>query len=193
MPKYPQERKRFLKELSLHILDIAQNSIAAGAKTIRITYFEQGDILALTIEDDGQGMEPGFLARSSDPFTTTRKTRSVGLGLPFLRLSAELTGGSFGIESTPGKGTTVTANIILINRCPAVRDLAASLRIDQGGSRLEIIWTHRKDNRAIRWHRNTRADWGMSPLTAGGVRLDPRVYFGAGKCSYFIIQGGRAR
>ena len=98
-----------MKELSLHILDIAQNSISAGACALDLTLAEENGWLTITVADDGRGMSPEFLATVTDPFTTTRTTRKVGLGLPLLRLAAEQTGGSFSIESEPGKGTTVTA------------------------------------------------------------------------------------
>ena len=74
-----------MKELSLHLLDIAQNSIAAGAHHVDLTVEEAGDRITLTVADDGCGMSPEFLAQVTDPFTTTRTTRKVGLGLPLLR------------------------------------------------------------------------------------------------------------
>ena len=98
-----------MKEIALYTLDIAQNSITAQARRLDITLTEEGKTITLSIRDDGTGMAPELLARVSDPFTTTRTTRAMGLGLPLLRLAAEQTGGSFSIESEPGKGTTVTA------------------------------------------------------------------------------------
>ena len=98
-----------MKEIALYTLDIAQNSITARARHLDIALEEGLEAITLTIADDGTGMSPELLARVSDPFTTTRTTRKVGLGLPLLRLAAEQTGGSFSIESEPGKGTTVTA------------------------------------------------------------------------------------
>ena len=98
-----------MKELSLHLLDIAQNSIAAGARHVDLTVEEHGGLLQLTVADDGRGMSPEFLANVTDPFTTTRTTRKVGLGLPLLRLAAEQTGGGPRGESQVGVGTSVTA------------------------------------------------------------------------------------
>lgn len=88
-----------MKELSLHILDLAQNSVKAGAAHIAILLERAGGVLAVTIADDGAGMSPAFAAAAADPFTTTRTTRKVGMGLPLTKLAAEQTGGSFSIES----------------------------------------------------------------------------------------------
>lgn len=98
-----------MKELSLHILDIAQNSVSAGAGSILIRLAWKPGTLDVAIEDDGRGMEPEFLKTAAEPFSTTRKTRKVGLGLPLFKLAAEQTGGSFDIRSEPGKGTRVHA------------------------------------------------------------------------------------
>lgn len=102
-----------MKELSLNILDIAQNSITAGAKNVIITIEEDERTLLFKIEDDGCGMDAEFLSHVSDPFTTTRKTRKVGLGLPLLKMEAEQTGGYLTISSKtaehPDHGTTVRA------------------------------------------------------------------------------------
>ena len=105
-----------MKELSLHLLDIAQNSISAGARHVDLRVEESGERLVLTVADDGRGMAPEFLAAVTDPFTTTRTTRKVGLGLPLLRLAAEQTGGSLAVESQEGKGTTVTLRKTLSSR-----------------------------------------------------------------------------
>ncbi|MCD8365372.1 MAG: ATP-binding protein [Clostridiales bacterium] len=100
-----------LPEISLNILDIAQNSIVAEASLIQITVDEttEGHLLKTEIKDDGRGMSEDTLASVIDPFFTTRKTRNVGLGIPFLKQEAESTGGMFHIQSEPGKGTVVTA------------------------------------------------------------------------------------
>jgi len=96
-------------ELSLHILDIAENSTRAGAKTvcIDITEDEKGDRLIIEIRDDGAGMDEGTLRKALDPFFTSKKVRRVGLGLPMLAEAAERAGGRFEIESAPGRGTQV--------------------------------------------------------------------------------------
>lgn len=100
-----------MKDLSLYILDIVQNSIRAKAKLIRIEITErQGeDQLIITITDDGSGMSPEQLKQAIDPFYTSRTTRKVGLGLSLLKQNAEMTNGSFHIESDPGVGTKVKA------------------------------------------------------------------------------------
>ena len=98
-----------MKELSLHILDLAQNSLTAGCRRLSLSLREEGELLSLLIEDDGRGMSPELLAAVTDPFTTPRTTRRVGLGLPLLRLAAEQTGGFLTVESEEGVGTTVRA------------------------------------------------------------------------------------
>ncbi len=104
-----------MKELSLNILDIAQNSITAEADLVEITLQETDTTLSLSIKDNGYGMSPEFLASVADPFSTTRTTRKVGMGIPLLKLAAEQTGGGITIASTQRKvdpehcGTEITA------------------------------------------------------------------------------------
>ncbi len=88
-----------MKELSLNILDIAGNSVRAEATLIEILLEETEETLSFTIKDDGRGMTRELLARVTDPFATTRTTRKVGLGIPFLKMEAEQTGGYLTIES----------------------------------------------------------------------------------------------
>lgn len=104
-----------MKELSLNVLDIAQNSVKAKAKNILIKLTETADTLTLFIEDNGCGMSKEMVENVINPFCTTRTTRKVGLGVPLLKLAAEQTGGSVSIESVSEKddpencGTKVTA------------------------------------------------------------------------------------
>ena len=88
-----------MKELSLNILDIAKNSVTAKADTVRITLTETETLLTIEIADNGCGMTPEFLASVTDPFTTTRTTRNVGLGIPLFKLACEQTEGEFTITS----------------------------------------------------------------------------------------------
>ena len=99
-----------MKELSLNILDVAKNSVRAGASKISIAIVtDVNGILTLTITDNGCGMDTETLSRVTDPFYTTRKTRGVGLGLPLLKLAAEQTGGDLKLTSSveTGKSGTV--------------------------------------------------------------------------------------
>lgn len=100
-----------MEDISLHILDIAENSVASGATFITISIDEKTmeDSFIVTIEDNGRGMSEEFVKKVLDPFCTTRTTRKVGLGLPLLAQSARETGGDIRIKSVPGKGTIVTA------------------------------------------------------------------------------------
>ena len=85
-----------MPELALHILDLVQNSVSAGATRVVVTiaYDTASDTLLISIEDDGKGMPPELLARVSSPFTTTRTTRKVGLGIPLFKQLAEMCGGN---------------------------------------------------------------------------------------------------
>ncbi len=100
-----------LPEISLNILDVAQNSIAAGALLTEISVFIDTlkDRLTVIINDNGCGMNEEQVKSVIDPFYTTRKTRKIGLGVPFFKMAAENTGGCFNIKSEVGKGTKVTA------------------------------------------------------------------------------------
>ena len=101
-----------MKDLSLHILDLAQNSVKAEATlvTIRLELDEKG-WLTFTLSDDGKGMSPELLAQVTNPFTTTRTTRKVGLGIPMMQETAQRTGGDLTITSEVGKGTTLIATL----------------------------------------------------------------------------------
>lgn len=103
-----------MKEIALHIMDIAENGIRAGADTISITIREEGvpAVLEILIEDDGKGMSKEELQRVADPFFTSRTTRKVGLGIPLLRQHAEMAGGEVQIQSESGVGTTVEASFL---------------------------------------------------------------------------------
>lgn len=100
-----------MRELSLNVMDVVQNSISANAKLITIEVLEDipGDRLSVTVRDDGKGMSEEQVRQVTDPFYTTRTTRSVGLGVPLFKMEAEMTGGSFEIDSEPGVGTCLTA------------------------------------------------------------------------------------
>lgn len=119
-----------MPEISLNILDVAENSTRAEAKLIRITVDADvpGDRLTVLIGDDGCGMTPEQVSRVTDPFYTSRTTRKVGLGVPFFKMAAESTGGSFAIRSAPGEGTEVTAVFGLshIDRMP-LGDISATI------------------------------------------------------------------
>ena len=94
-----------MKEISLNILDITENSVKAGATLTEIYVDEAGDKLTLTIKDDGCGMNEETVKSVTDPFYTTRKTRKVGLGIPLLKLACEQTGGSLSITSSVDEDT----------------------------------------------------------------------------------------
>jgi len=119
-----------MPEISLNILDLAQNSITAGSllTQIGIKIDNSSDTLEVMISDNGRGMSPEQTAMISDPFYTTRTTRKVGLGVPFLKMAAELTGGSITIVSEPGGGTATKAVFGLshIDRMP-IGDVAGTM------------------------------------------------------------------
>lgn len=113
----------------MHVLDIVQNSIKASATLVTVAFtVDENRVLTFSVRDDGCGMTPEFLARVTDPFTTTRTTRRVGLGIPMLKQSAEMAGGTFGIESEVGKGTCIHASFDLTNiDCIPMGDICDSL------------------------------------------------------------------
>ena len=119
-----------MKALSLNILDIVQNSVKAEATLHEIIIDENidDDKLTIVVSDNGCGMSPEFLSRVRDPFTTTRTTRRVGMGIPLFELAAQQAGGSLEITSDEGVGTCVTARFQYnhIDRAP-VGDMAGTM------------------------------------------------------------------
>jgi signal transduction histidine kinase len=104
-----------VQDISLHILDIAENSITAGATRIEISVTKdtQHEILTLVIRDNGIGMDPEIKTKALDPFFTTRRGKKVGLGIPLLAQAARESGGDIRIESRKGAGTTITARFMI--------------------------------------------------------------------------------
>ena len=101
-----------MREIALHLLDIAENSVAASSRNIHIDVVEdlQNDLLKVSVKDDGRGMDAETAKRVLDPFYTTRTTRKVGLGIPLLKLAAEQTEGGLSLETESGKGTRIEAH-----------------------------------------------------------------------------------
>jgi len=121
-----------MNELALHILDIAQNSIRARAKLIRISIHENSEKnrYSIHIEDDGSGMTMEQVNKVGDPFFTSRTSRKVGLGIPLLKQTAEQTAGTFEISSKEGEGTQLRATLTKdhLDR-PILGDIAGTLLI----------------------------------------------------------------
>jgi DNA gyrase/topoisomerase IV subunit B len=111
-----------MNELSLNILDIAQNAIAAEATLVEIDVDEDSssDRIVILVRDNGRGMSEDFQKTAQNPFVTTRTTRKIGLGISFLKEAAEITGGSFELKSKLGVGTNITATFVMshIDRQP---------------------------------------------------------------------------
>lgn len=117
-----------MKDIAFHITDIAENSIGIGAKEMGISLSLKGYALELLITDNGCGMSKEIVEKVTNPFYTTRTTRNVGLGLPFLIQNAEQSGGRVEIESEVGVGTSVKAVFLIDNiDCPPTGDFAATL------------------------------------------------------------------
>ena len=135
-----------MTEISLHILDIAQNSIKADAKLIEISVAEdiQKNILSVTIKDDGCGMSSEFLKDVTNPFRTTRTTRRVGLGISMFKSAAELTGGKFEICSEPGKGTELTAEFVYdsIDRQPLGDMVSTMITLINAKPDIDYLYIH---------------------------------------------------
>lgn len=142
-----------MKELSLHITDILQNSITAGATliTLDVTEDEAADLLSFSITDNGCGMDEEMAARVIDPFTTGRTTRKVGLGIPLLKLAAENTGGGIQLKSKVGCGTTIQARFGYhhIDREP-LGDMAETVhQAVTAHEEIDFVYTHKKNDNSF--------------------------------------------
>ncbi len=163
-----------MKELSLHILDLAENGIAAQAGLIRILVQEdpKANRLVIEITDNGKGISEPMLAHITDPFVTSRTTRRVGMGLPLFKAAAERCGGGFEISSKPGQGTSVRGIFQYdhIDRAP-VGNMAASLvSLIAGYPEIDIEYTHMYDGRDFTMDtRNIRKELAEVPLNEPAV------------------------
>ncbi len=146
-----------MKELSLNILDVAENSVKAGATLTQILLTEQDGMLTLEIVDDGCGMSEDVVRSVTDPFYTTRTTRKVGMGIPLLKLACEQTGGELTISSVTqeddpaGHGTHVTATFDTnhIDFTP-IGDVSASvLTLIQGHPDTDFLFRHSMDGKVV--------------------------------------------
>ncbi|MBQ3318348.1 MAG: sensor histidine kinase [Spirochaetales bacterium] len=118
-----------MKEIALHLLDIVQNSVRAGASHVDIRFLLGADgVLEMGVKDDGCGMSAELLDRVRSPFTTTRTTRKVGLGIPLLMQNAMQTGGRVDIQSKEGEGTDIAAFFVTGSiDCLPLGDLASTM------------------------------------------------------------------
>ena len=139
-----------MKDLSLNLLDIAENSVKAEATLTQLLLTQEGDVLTFQVVDDGRGMTEEVLKGVVDPFYTTRTTRKVGLGLPLLRMAAEQTGGTMTVQSRhrdthpDDHGTVVTAVFHTDHiDCPPVGDLVATVTtLIQGHPDTDFYFCH---------------------------------------------------
>ncbi|MEW5746080.1 MAG: ATP-binding protein [Nitrospirota bacterium] len=144
-----------MEDLSLHILDISENSIDAGAGRIeiRIIESESANRLTLEIRDDGRGMDEETLMKIRDPFFTTKSVRRFGLGIPLLAQAAEECSGAFSADSAPGRGTVITASFQRdhIDRKPLG---------DMGATMMALVGSHPELHFVFTYQRETSGETG---------------------------------
>ncbi len=166
-----------MKELSLNILDIAENSVRANATLVEISLSETECTLTIVIRDNGCGMTEETVKRLTDPFFTTRTTRSIGLGIPLYKLAAEQTGGSLSIESATDDirhGTVVTA-LFYTNHldCAPLGDIVSTLlTLIQGSEHIDFSFSHSTPQGLVELDtRKLREILGDIPLSTPDVLL----------------------
>lgn len=163
-----------MKELSLHILDVAENGVTAGADLIhiRITEARAENRLEIIIKDNGKGIDPEALDKVTDPFVTSRTTRRVGLGLSLFKAAARQCDGDFSITSKPGEGTIVTAvfGYDHIDRAP-VGDIAGSvMTLVAGNPDVDFVYDHAINKKSFNFDtREIRMALEGLPLTEPAV------------------------
>ncbi len=138
-----------MKDLALHILDLVQNSISAGAGLIQIDILESvsENLFAIAISDNGRGMPASVLEQVRDPFYTSRTTRKVGMGIPLFEQTARQSGGTLEISSNPGEGTRVEARMVHdhIDR-PVLGDIGGVISMLAGANpETDFVYTHNKN------------------------------------------------
>lgn len=172
-----------MKELSLNILDLAQNGIRAGAHLIQVEVNEDEDgFFVFKVQDDGCGMTAELVQKVRDPFFTTRKTRKVGMGVSLVNMLAVQCGGHLDIESVPGQGTVMTAYFAKDNiDRPPLGNLPATMKVLVAGAPgldYRLVYRHGAvnftfDTREIRQELGTLADFS-NPLLYEWVEKNVR-------------------
>jgi len=163
-----------MEDLSLHLLDIAENSIDAGADRIEMRIEEDSvnDLLLLEVRDNGRGMDEETMAKVTDPFYTTKTVRRVGLGLPFLSQAAEECGGKFSITSERGRGTTISASFTHshIDRKP-LGDIAATMVVlVTGHPEIDFVFEYKREGSCYRFDTaEIRHELGEIPISTPAV------------------------
>lgn len=170
-----------MTEISLNVLDIANNSIRANANLIEIKIQIKRDLdtLKIIIADNGCGMTEEQIRQVEDPFFTTRTTRKVGLGVPFFKMAALSTGGSFQIKSNPGTGTTVTAEFGLshIDRMPLGDMNSTMLTLITLNPQIDFLYTYDFDDKDFTLDtREFRKILGDIPLNSSEVAAYIKEY-----------------
>lgn len=176
----------YMRELSMHILDIAQNSIAAGAKLVQIDVTEDvaSDVMTISVTDDGRGMPEEVVQKVADPFVTSRTTRRVGLGIPLLAAAAERCGGGVEISSEHGKGTTVTADFKLshIDRAPLGNMAETLLALVVCNPSLDFVYNYFRGSNSFNFDtREIRSELGGIPLSNPEVAAFIREFVAEGE------------
>lgn len=141
-----------MKDLSMHIMDIAQNSVRAKAQLVHVAVLEKGEDLIIQVEDDGTGMDAETVAKVTDPFYTSRTTRKVGLGIPLIKQNAEQTDGKLDLTSELGKGTILRAIFgrYHIDR-PPMGDIPGTMAmLISGNPDLDFVFSYEKDGETYR-------------------------------------------
>jgi anti-sigma regulatory factor (Ser/Thr protein kinase) len=169
-----------MEDLSLHILDIAENAVAAGATRIFVTVTEneKRDLLRIRVTDNGPGMSKKILRRALDPFFTTKGKRT-GLGLPLLAQAAEQCGGRMTIRAVPRKGTKVTALFRHrhIDRPPLTNMKGTLMAIVLGHAEIDLVYRHDRNGRifVFRSRRHLRPAGVSSGLKPDAIREVSKV------------------
>ncbi|HDT13742.1 MAG TPA: ATP-binding protein [Candidatus Aminicenantes bacterium] len=165
-----------IEDLSLHILDIAENAAAAGATRVRVTINEneRRDALTIRVADNGRGMSAEEKARALDPFFTTGRKRT-GLGLPLLAQTAGLCGGAVAIASAPGEGTRIVARFRLshVDRPPLTKMAATMMTLFFGHPGIDFAYRHTRNGSRFSLRRRGRRDGSADPaeIAALGAAL----------------------
>lgn len=142
-------------ELAMHVLDIVENSVRAGADEVivRVEEDEAENRFVIQIADNGRGMSPTMSEKALDPFTTTKKGKRVGLGLSLLKEAAERCNGGMTLESRLGEGTLVTATFELdhIDRQPLGDMTETMVMLIIGNPEVEFQLVYEKDGEETSW------------------------------------------